>query len=48
MGDVRDFDANKFRIGHRIIQVEVLKVNGAKASNFPREDTVEEELEKLQ
>jgi hypothetical protein len=35
-------------IGHRSIQVEILKVNGAKAGTFPREDTVEGELEKLQ
>jgi hypothetical protein len=39
---------NIFGIGHRSIQVEVLKVNGAKAGTFLREDIVEEELEKLQ
>jgi hypothetical protein len=46
--DVQDFDANVFGLGHGSIQVEVLKVNGAKAGTFPREDTVDEELEKLQ
>ncbi len=38
---------NIFRIGHRVIQVEIPKVNGAQAGTFPREDTVEEELEQL-
>jgi hypothetical protein len=47
IGDVQDFDANVFRLGHRSIQVEVLKVDGAKAGTFLREDTVEEKLEKL-
>jgi hypothetical protein len=46
--DVQDFDANVFGLGNRSIQVEVLKVDGAKAGTFSREDTVEEELEKLQ
>ena len=45
---VQDFDVNVFGLGHRSIQVEVLKINGAKAGTFLREDTVEEELEKLQ
>ncbi len=48
IGDVQDFDANAFGFGHRSIQVEALKVDGAQASTFPRENTVEEELEKLQ
>ncbi len=47
-GGVQDFDANVFGLGHGIIKVEVLKVNGAKVGTFPRVDTVEEELEKLQ
>ncbi len=46
--DVQDFDANVFGLGHGSIKVEVLKVNGAKAGNFLREDTVKEELENLQ
>jgi hypothetical protein len=40
--NVRDLDANIFWIGHRSIQVEILKGDGAKASTFLREDTVEE------
>ena len=44
-GNVKDFDANLFRIGHGSVKVEVLKVNGAKACTFLREYTVEEELE---
>ncbi len=47
-GNVKDFDANLFRIGHGSVKVEVLKVNGAKACTFLREYTVEEELEKFQ
>jgi hypothetical protein len=46
--DVQDFDANIFGIGHQSIQVDVLKVDGAEVGTFPREDTVKEELKKLQ
>jgi hypothetical protein len=48
VGDVQDFDANIFRLGHGSVKVEVLKVDGAKACTFLREYTVEEELEKFQ
>jgi hypothetical protein len=48
IGDARDFDASIFGIGHRSIQVKGLKVNGAKAGTFLREENVEKELEKLQ
>jgi hypothetical protein len=48
VGDVGDVDANVLGCGHGSIKVEVLKVNGAKAGTLPKEDTVEEELEKLQ
>jgi hypothetical protein len=48
VNDVQDFDANVLGLGNGSIKVEVLKVNGAKAGTFLREDTVEEELEKLQ
>ncbi len=46
--NVQDFDANVFRLGHGCVEVEVLKVNGAKACTFLREDTVEEKLEEFQ
>jgi hypothetical protein len=48
VGDVQDFDANAFGLGHGSIKVEVLKVDEAKAGTFLREYTIEEELEKLQ
>ncbi len=48
VGDVRDFDANVFRLEHGSVRVEVLKVDGAKACTFSREYTVEQELEKFQ
>ncbi len=34
VGDVQDFNANIFRLGHGSVKVEVLKVNGAKACTF--------------
>jgi hypothetical protein len=37
IGDVQDFDANVFGLGHRSIQVEVLKVNAAKKGSFSRD-----------
>jgi hypothetical protein len=43
IGDIQDFDASIFGIGHRSIQIEIFEINGV--GNFPREDTVEEELE---
>ncbi len=48
VGDVGDLDANIFRLEHRRVQVEVLEVNGAEPSIFPGEDTVEQELDKLE
>jgi hypothetical protein len=48
VGDVQDFDANIFGLGHGHVKVEIFKTNGAKACTFSREYTVEEELEKLQ
>ncbi len=47
-GDVGDLDANIFRLKHRRVQVEDLEVNGAEPSVFSGEDTVEEELDKLE
>jgi hypothetical protein len=43
--NIQDFDANVFRLGHGRVEVEVLKVDGAKACTFSREYTVEEKLE---
>ncbi len=48
VGDFQDFDANVFRLRHGSVKVEVFEVDRAKAGTFPREYTVEEELEKLQ
>jgi hypothetical protein len=48
VGDIQDFDANVFLLRHGSVKVEVLKVNGVNACTFPREYTVEEELEKFQ
>ncbi len=48
VGDVQDFKKNIVGLGPGSIKVEVHKVDGAKVGTFLREDTVEEELEKLQ
>jgi hypothetical protein len=48
VGDVQDFDANVFGLGHGNIKVEVLEVSGAKKGTFSSKYIVEEELEKLQ
>jgi hypothetical protein len=48
IGDVQDFDVNVFRLGYGSVKVEVLKVDGAKACTFLRENIVEEEHEKFQ
>ncbi len=48
VGDVQDFDANVFGLGHGSVKVEVLQANGAKVGTLLREYTVEEELEKFQ
>ncbi len=45
--DVCDFDADKLRIGHWGIEVEVLEVDGAESRAFAREDTVEQQLEEF-
>jgi hypothetical protein len=42
-----DFDVGIFWVGHMGIKVEVLEVNGAEASPFPRQNTVEKELGKF-
>jgi hypothetical protein len=43
--DVRDLDADVFKIGHGSVQIEVFDVNGAEAGTFPGEDAVEKELD---
>jgi hypothetical protein len=45
--DVRDLDADIFRVGHWRVEVEVLKVNGAEAHSFAREYTIEHQLEEF-
>ncbi len=45
--DVRELDANIFRIKHRNVQIEVLEINGAELSSFLGEDTVELELDEF-
>ncbi len=42
--DVGKLDVYIFGIGHGHVQIEVFEVNGAEASTFSGEDTVEEEL----
>ncbi len=42
--NVQDFDANIFQLGHGHVEVEVLKVDGAKACTFLQEYTVKEKL----
>ncbi len=39
--DVRELDANIFRIRHRSVQIEVLEIDGVEPSSFLRENTVE-------
>ncbi len=46
--NVQVFDANVFQLRHGHVEVEVLKVDEAKACTFSREYTVEEKLEKFQ
>jgi hypothetical protein len=45
--DVEELDAYIFGVGHKRVQIEVFEVNGAEASTFSGEDTVEEELDKF-
>jgi hypothetical protein len=45
--DVGELDAYIFGIGHGHVQIEVFEVDGAEASTFSGEDTVEEELDKF-
>jgi hypothetical protein len=45
--DVRDLDADIFRVGHWRVEVEVLEVNGAEAHSFAREHTIEQQLEEF-
>ncbi len=44
---VRNFYSDVFWVGHRCIKVEVLEVNRAEACTFPRQDAVEQELDKF-
>jgi hypothetical protein len=48
VGDVQDFDANVFRLGHGSVKGEVFKVDRAKACIFLREYIVEKKFEKHQ
>jgi hypothetical protein len=45
--NVRDFDPDIFRIRHWSVQIEVFDINAAKACTLARENTVEENLDKL-
>jgi hypothetical protein len=45
--DVGELDVYIFRIGHGRVQIEVFEVNGAEASTFSGEYTVEEELDEF-
>ena len=44
---VRNFYSDVFWVGRRCIKVEVLEVNRAEACTFPRQDAVEQELDKV-
>ncbi len=44
---VRNFCSDVFWVGHRCIKVEVLEVDRAEACTFPRQDAVEQELDKF-
>ncbi len=45
--DVRDLDADIFRVGHWRVEVEILEVNGAEARSFARDHTIEHQLEEF-
>ncbi len=45
--DVRELDAYIFGTWHGHVQIEVFEVDGAEASTFSGEDTVEEELDEF-
>ncbi len=44
---VSNFYSDVFWVGHRCIEVEVLEVDRAEACTFPRQDAVEQELDKF-
>jgi hypothetical protein len=44
---VSNFHSNVFWVGHRCIKVEVLEFDRAEACTFPRQDAVEQELDKF-
>ena len=44
---VRNFYSDIFWVGHRCIKVEILEVDRAEACTFPRQGTVEQELDKF-
>ena len=44
---VSNFYSDVFWVGHRCTKVEVLEVNRAEACTFPRQGTVEQELDKF-
>ena len=45
--NVRDFDADVFRVRHGSVEVEIFKVNGAEARTLPGDDAVEKEFDKF-
>jgi hypothetical protein len=45
--DVKDLDADIFRVGHWHVKVEIFEVNGAEVRSFAREHTVEHQLEEF-
>ncbi len=45
---VSNFYSDVFWVGHRCIKVEILEVDRAEACTFPRQDAVEQELDKFE
>ncbi len=45
--NVRDLDADLFRVGHGRVEVEIFKVNGAESCTLPGDDAVEKEFDEL-
>jgi hypothetical protein len=44
---VSNFYSDIFWVGHRCIKIEVLEVNRAEVCTFPRQDAVEQDLDKF-
>ncbi len=45
--NVRDLDADVFRVGHGSVEVEFFKVNGAEPCTLPGDDAVKQEFDEF-